>query len=147
MQLLSWPNFCTYPCLILGFIGSLFSLLQFIASPFIGAASDVYGRRPMMLITMVRYPNKIYINSKWPTSCLLKVFANVQLKPLGPYISKWSSMKYLPNSHEELDLVWVFLTVDIWIRESIYIWAHIYLGWSIVRFSIYESWALCGNRM
>ncbi|KAF6020223.1 MFSD10 [Bugula neritina] len=36
-----------------GVIGSLFSLLQFLASPFIGAASDVYGRRPMMLLTMV----------------------------------------------------------------------------------------------
>ncbi|XP_067928742.1 major facilitator superfamily domain-containing protein 10-like isoform X2 [Watersipora subatra] len=36
-----------------GFIGSLFSLLQFIASPFIGAASDVYGRRPLILLTMI----------------------------------------------------------------------------------------------
>ena len=36
-----------------GLIGSLFSLLQFIASPVIGAASDVYGRKPLLLLTMV----------------------------------------------------------------------------------------------
>ncbi|XP_033633557.1 major facilitator superfamily domain-containing protein 10-like [Asterias rubens] len=35
-----------------GVIGSLFSFLQYIASPVIGAASDVYGRRPLMLLTM-----------------------------------------------------------------------------------------------
>ena len=36
-----------------GLIGSLFSLLQFIASPVIGAASDVYGRKPLLILTMV----------------------------------------------------------------------------------------------
>ncbi|XP_041477167.1 major facilitator superfamily domain-containing protein 10-like [Lytechinus variegatus] len=36
-----------------GILGSLFSLLQFITSPVIGAASDVYGRRFVMLVTMV----------------------------------------------------------------------------------------------
>ncbi|XP_072026925.1 major facilitator superfamily domain-containing protein 10-like [Amphiura filiformis] len=36
-----------------GIIGSLFSFLQFVASPVIGAASDVYGRRPLMMLTMV----------------------------------------------------------------------------------------------
>ncbi|XP_052773121.1 major facilitator superfamily domain-containing protein 10-like [Mya arenaria] len=35
-----------------GLIGSLFSLLQFIASPVIGAASDVYGRKPLLILTM-----------------------------------------------------------------------------------------------
>ncbi|BFZ01626.1 hypothetical protein BsWGS_04666 [Bradybaena similaris] len=35
-----------------GLIGSLFSLLQFLTSPVIGAASDVYGRRPLMLICL-----------------------------------------------------------------------------------------------
>ncbi|MBN3322124.1 MFS10 protein, partial [Atractosteus spatula] len=36
-----------------GLIGSLFSLLQFLSSPLTGAASDYYGRRPlMMLLTM-----------------------------------------------------------------------------------------------
>ncbi|XP_014681730.1 PREDICTED: major facilitator superfamily domain-containing protein 10-like [Priapulus caudatus] len=36
-----------------GLVGSLFSLLQFLASPVIGALSDVYGRKPMMLLSMV----------------------------------------------------------------------------------------------
>lgn len=36
-----------------GLIGSLFSLLQFVAAPVVGAASDVYGRKPLLLISMV----------------------------------------------------------------------------------------------
>ena len=34
-----------------GFIGSLFSLLQFLASPVIGGMSDYYGRRPLLLLS------------------------------------------------------------------------------------------------
>ncbi|XP_060550821.1 major facilitator superfamily domain-containing protein 10 [Pantherophis guttatus] len=34
-----------------GLIGSLFSLLQFLASPLTGAASDSFGRRPALLVT------------------------------------------------------------------------------------------------
>ncbi|XP_060076595.1 major facilitator superfamily domain-containing protein 10-like [Ylistrum balloti] len=36
-----------------GLIGSLFSFLQFLASPVVGAASDVYGRRPLLIISMI----------------------------------------------------------------------------------------------
>lgn len=36
-----------------GFIGSLFSFLQFLASPVVGATSDVYGRKPVLLISLV----------------------------------------------------------------------------------------------
>lgn len=36
-----------------GLIGSLFSLLQFLASPVVGAASDVYGRRPLLIMSMI----------------------------------------------------------------------------------------------
>ncbi|KAJ8285206.1 hypothetical protein GJAV_G00023530 [Gymnothorax javanicus] len=36
-----------------GLIGSLFSLLQFLSSPLTGAASDYYGRRPLMMLTTV----------------------------------------------------------------------------------------------
>lgn len=36
-----------------GLLGSLFSLLQFLASPVIGAASDVVGRKPMLLLSLV----------------------------------------------------------------------------------------------
>ncbi|KAM3867798.1 major facilitator superfamily domain-containing protein 10-like [Diretmus argenteus] len=34
-----------------GLIGSLFSLLQFLSSPITGAASDRYGRRPLLILT------------------------------------------------------------------------------------------------
>lgn len=36
-----------------GLIGSLFSFLQFLASPIFGATSDVYGRRPVLIISMI----------------------------------------------------------------------------------------------
>ncbi|XP_028919908.1 major facilitator superfamily domain-containing protein 10 [Ornithorhynchus anatinus] len=36
-----------------GLIGSIFSILQFLSSPLTGAASDSYGRRPVMLVTSV----------------------------------------------------------------------------------------------
>ena len=42
-----------YVCMYAGLLGSLFSLLQFIGSPLIGAASDVTGRKPMLLLSMV----------------------------------------------------------------------------------------------
>lgn len=38
-----------------GMIGSLFSFLQFIVSPYIGRASDKFGRRQVLLYTMVSY--------------------------------------------------------------------------------------------
>lgn len=34
-------------------IGSLFSILQFLNSPIFGAASDVYGRRPMIVLSLI----------------------------------------------------------------------------------------------
>jgi MFS family permease len=37
-----------------GLIGSLFSLLQFFVSPYIGRMSDKFGRRKVLLWTMVR---------------------------------------------------------------------------------------------
>lgn len=36
-----------------GLIGSLFSLLQFLASPLTGALSDHHGRRPLLILTTV----------------------------------------------------------------------------------------------
>ncbi|PVG03527.1 MFS general substrate transporter [Serendipita vermifera] len=36
-----------------GFMGSLFSALQFLVSPLIGSLSDTYGRKPVLLWTMV----------------------------------------------------------------------------------------------
>ncbi|CAG7848479.1 Major facilitator superfamily domain-containing protein 10 AltName: Full=Tetracycline transporter-like protein [Serendipita indica DSM 11827] len=36
-----------------GFMGSLFSALQFLVSPHIGSLSDKYGRKPVLLVTMI----------------------------------------------------------------------------------------------
>uniref|UniRef100_A0A1B0CDS1 Major facilitator superfamily (MFS) profile domain-containing protein n=2 Tax=Lutzomyia longipalpis TaxID=7200 RepID=A0A1B0CDS1_LUTLO len=36
-----------------GFLGSMFSFLQFVASPIVGALSDVYGRKRIMIICMI----------------------------------------------------------------------------------------------
>lgn len=40
-----------------GALGSLFSVLQFIASPVIGKLSDMLGRRRVLLISMVKICN------------------------------------------------------------------------------------------
>lgn len=37
-----------------GFLGSMYSFLQFIASPIMGGLSDSYGRKPIMLLCLVR---------------------------------------------------------------------------------------------
>lgn len=49
-----------YTSVFLGVIGSLFSMLQFLASPVMGAASDVYGRKPILVVSMVTSFNKQY---------------------------------------------------------------------------------------
>lgn len=36
-----------------GFLGSMFSFLQFVASPIVGGLSDYYGRKPVMLVCAV----------------------------------------------------------------------------------------------
>ena len=36
-----------------GVLGSLFSFLQFVASPVIGGMSDLYGRRPMLILSSI----------------------------------------------------------------------------------------------
>ena len=36
-----------------GFLGSLFSFLQFLASPVVGGLSDRFGRRPLMIVTTI----------------------------------------------------------------------------------------------
>ena len=48
-----------------GLLGSLFSFLQFIASPMIGGLSDFFGRRPMLLIstTGVAFSYALWVNA------------------------------------------------------------------------------------
>lgn len=36
-----------------GVLGSMFSFLQFLASPIVGGLSDCYGRRPVLLVCLV----------------------------------------------------------------------------------------------
>lgn len=36
-----------------GFLGSMFSFLQFIVSPIVGGLSDCYGRKPIMMVCLV----------------------------------------------------------------------------------------------
>lgn len=36
-----------------GFLGSMFSFLQFVGSPVVGGLSDVYGRKPVLMISLV----------------------------------------------------------------------------------------------
>lgn len=36
-----------------GALGSMYSFLQFVASPLMGGLSDVYGRKPVMLVCLV----------------------------------------------------------------------------------------------
>lgn len=36
-----------------GFLGSMFSFLQFVASPIVGGLSDYYGRKPVLLVCAV----------------------------------------------------------------------------------------------
>jgi len=65
--------------LFAGLIGSLFSLLQFIASPVIGAASDVYGRKPLLVLTMV---------SNYSQNTALKINNNKKATCIAKYILK-----------------------------------------------------------
>lgn len=38
-----------------GFLGSMFSFLQFVVSPIVGGLSDCYGRKPIMLVCLVSF--------------------------------------------------------------------------------------------
>lgn len=51
-QLLGAPERFT-SVLFGGFLGSMFSFLQFVASPIVGGLSDYYGRKPILLICAV----------------------------------------------------------------------------------------------
>lgn len=44
-----------------GFLGSMFSFLQFVASPVVGGLSDYYGRKPVIVICAVSHEIVIYI--------------------------------------------------------------------------------------
>ncbi|XP_053107878.1 major facilitator superfamily domain-containing protein 10 isoform X1 [Hemicordylus capensis] len=54
-----------------GLIGSIFSILQFFASPLTGATSDYFGRRPIMLLTVI---GLIASYSLWAISRSFEIF-------------------------------------------------------------------------
>lgn len=57
-----------------GVVGSLFSLLQFISSPIIGRLSDYFGRRAVLLVSMVNFEFIIKIGNG--ISMFLWIFAD-----------------------------------------------------------------------
>lgn len=65
-----------------GFLGSMFSFLQFVASPLVGGLSDVYGRKPIMLICLIG------IASSYVLWALSKSFALFVLARIVGGISK-----------------------------------------------------------
>lgn len=65
-----------------GFLGSMFSFLQFVASPLVGGLSDVYGRKPVMLICLIG------IASSYVLWALSKSFALFVLARIVGGISK-----------------------------------------------------------
>ncbi|KAI6235843.1 MFS domain-containing protein [Aphelenchoides besseyi] len=54
-----------------GVVGSLFSFLQFLASPILGALSDVHGRKPVLLISVLGSLASYYL---WSQSTSFTVF-------------------------------------------------------------------------
>ncbi|TMS36950.1 hypothetical protein L596_003995 [Steinernema carpocapsae] len=47
------PNLTRYNNVLFGgLLGSIFSALQFISSPLLGALSDVYGRKPVLILSV-----------------------------------------------------------------------------------------------
>nr|CAD7457175.1 unnamed protein product [Timema tahoe] len=59
-----------------GFLGSMFSFLQFVASPLVGGLSDVYGRKPVLLTCLVGIASS-YVLWAFSSSFALFVLARV----------------------------------------------------------------------
>ncbi|CAL7938304.1 unnamed protein product [Xylocopa violacea] len=54
-----------------GFLGSMYSFLQFLGSPIIGALSDIYGRKPMMIFCLTGIALSYLL---WALSCNFAIF-------------------------------------------------------------------------
>uniref|UniRef100_A0A0N4YZZ6 MFS domain-containing protein n=1 Tax=Parastrongyloides trichosuri TaxID=131310 RepID=A0A0N4YZZ6_PARTI len=53
-DILDIPNDARYNLVLYGgFLGSLYSLLQFLCFPIFGGLSDVYGRKPMLIVSII----------------------------------------------------------------------------------------------
>lgn len=64
-----------------GLLGALFSFLQYLSSPILGALSDVYGRKQLLILTMVRLTE-----SKKHTTCILMYSYLLQIVSTDWYI-------------------------------------------------------------
>uniref|UniRef100_A0AC35GA01 Major facilitator superfamily (MFS) profile domain-containing protein n=1 Tax=Panagrolaimus sp. PS1159 TaxID=55785 RepID=A0AC35GA01_9BILA len=70
--LIGVPNLVRYNNVFLGgVLGSLFSFLQYLSSPFLGALSDVYGRKPILLASIIGSLISYYI---WSISTTFSIF-------------------------------------------------------------------------
>lgn len=56
-------------------LGSLFSLLQFLSTPLTGALSDVYGRKPLLIATLVSAINMKWLNFFILNTYIIKMFS------------------------------------------------------------------------
>lgn len=54
-----------------GFLGSMYSFLQFLSSPIVGALSDMYGRKPMMIFCLAGIAFSYLL---WALSCNFAIF-------------------------------------------------------------------------
>ncbi|XP_054013552.1 major facilitator superfamily domain-containing protein 10 [Hylaeus anthracinus] len=54
-----------------GFLGSMYSFLQFLGSPIVGALSDIYGRKPLMLFCLTGIMMSYLL---WALSCNFTIF-------------------------------------------------------------------------
>ncbi|XP_012339764.1 major facilitator superfamily domain-containing protein 10 isoform X1 [Apis florea] len=54
-----------------GFLGSMYSFLQFLSSPIVGALSDIYGRKPLMICCLIGIALSYLL---WAFSCNFAIF-------------------------------------------------------------------------
>ncbi|XP_043524372.1 major facilitator superfamily domain-containing protein 10 isoform X1 [Frieseomelitta varia] len=54
-----------------GFLGSMYSFLQFLSSPIVGALSDIYGRKPLMIFCLTGIALSYLL---WALSCNFTIF-------------------------------------------------------------------------
>ena len=80
------------PVLFGGLVGSLFSFLQFVASPMIGGLSDYYGRRPILLLTAIGIAMSFAVWCKASTFALF-VLARV-IGKLSDYAVRFLQISY-----------------------------------------------------
>lgn len=56
---------------VIGFLGSMYSFLQFLSSPIVGALSDIYGRKPLMICCLIGIALSYLL---WAFSCNFAIF-------------------------------------------------------------------------